>query len=105
MLVKFRKTWFAPSLPIQVDKIRQMSGQRFKAGEHEVAEEYRDILPKDAVIMEEYSVIEKQRELTLREADLERAAADAERIAMEKAQEQSVRMEKARAAKAAKRAS
>lgn len=103
MLVKFIHTWFAPSVPRQVDKIRIICGQRFKEGVHEVSEEYRDILPKTAIIVDEAPVIARQQELTLQEADVDRAASNEEMKQHELAQKRLESLAHAREVKAANR--
>ena len=52
MRVKLVATWFAPTEPVHVDKLRSMSGQRFKQGEHTFPDEWKGILPSSAVILE-----------------------------------------------------
>lgn len=79
MLVKFQSTWFAPSEIVVVDKIRKISGQRFRKGIHEIPDELVGLLPKTATVIkkDEEVVVEKEVQSTdLKDYDTERKAMD-----------------------------
>jgi hypothetical protein len=64
MLVLLKNTWFAPTEPIQIDKIRQ------------IPEYLREHLPSSAIILDDTDVnedVKKPEVNLLREADLARA--------------------------------
>lgn len=115
MKVRFRTTWFAPTDPWHPDKVRSISGKRYRRDQvYDIPETFRELLPKDAVILSDDYVEkkpEKPQEMTLAEADVsvEKAAADQEVEIVEEVdatlQRRRDAAAKARAAKAAKRAS
>jgi len=77
MQVKFVTTWFAPTDVRNPDKIRSISGRRFKPGVHEVPEGLRDFLPASAKIVEEEVKEPDVDEVSIQDLDPERAASDA----------------------------
>lgn len=79
MRVKLTANWFAPTEIVKVDKIRSMGGQRFKKGEHEFPDEWKDVLPKSAIIL--VGPVEKEspvpnKEPSLKDFDQDRAASN-----------------------------
>jgi len=89
MLVKFLSTWFAPSETVVVDKIRKVSGQRFRKGVHEVPDELKGFLPSTAKVVKEKEepVKETVESTDLKDYDGERKAADEFVAKAEKAEE------------------
>lgn len=77
-LVKLINNWFAPSEVLKIDKIRSFSGQMFERGVREIPDELIEFLPKYAVILDKKPdpVVEDKPVETLRDFDMERAAAD-----------------------------
>jgi len=53
--VILRRTWFAPTDYVKVDRLRTMAGQRFRRGEHDIPQEYMDFLPSDAEVLDEHT--------------------------------------------------
>lgn len=89
MLVKFLSTWFAPSETVVVDKIRKVSGQRFRKGVHEVPDELKGFLPSTAKVVKEKEepVKETVESTDLKDYDGERKAMDEFVAKAEKAEE------------------
>jgi|TARA_Y100000310_G_scaffold171987_2_gene172109 hypothetical protein len=75
MLVRFKYAWFAPTEP-ETRESRQMSGQYFSPGVHEIEEEYRSSLPSSVEILDELPELEDEDEIveTLRDHDMDRVA-------------------------------
>ena len=80
MKVILKRSWFAPSDSRRLDALRSVSGQRFRKGENEIPDEFRSLLPSDAVIVGEPSRKEGKKpvmrrgakESTLKNFDIER---------------------------------
>ena len=53
MLVRLKANWFAPGNLRRPDKLRIMSGRRYRKGEYELPLEAFDVLPKSAVILDD----------------------------------------------------
>tara|TARA_R100000781_G_scaffold87375_2_gene53767 strand:- start:13121 stop:13450 length:330 start_codon:yes stop_codon:yes gene_type:complete len=51
--VLLRRTWFAPTDVVKVDRLRTMAGHRFRRGEQDIPEEYMDYIPSDAEVLDE----------------------------------------------------
>lgn len=110
MLVKLKAPWFAPSETEVRDKIRHISGRRFKKGVQEIPEILRDFLPSSAEILDKEPEPEPQSEgpKSLKEVDPVRAEHDALQAKADEADAQlekkRANMAKAREAAAKKRA-
>ena len=113
MKVKLRRSWFYPIDAKPLNDKRDISGGRFRKGTHEMPEELREFLPKDAEVLDDAPVVvEPVAEATdYVELDVDRAAVEDEAAANEKAEEARVAaiqakrvaaLQKARAAKAKK---
>jgi|TARA_R110000744_G_scaffold28780_1_gene69038 hypothetical protein len=78
--VIFRRTWFAPTEHVKVDRLRTMAGRRYRRGEHDIPEEFMEFLPSDAQVLDAETPaapeVEDDEE-TLADYDEERAAAEA----------------------------
>lgn len=77
MKVQFKQPWFGPSDVSREGKINQASGRRYRAGVHFVPAELKDMLPKNAVILEDDSPppeASREPSVTLRDFDEVRAA-------------------------------
>src|SRR3546814_406797 len=87
MRVKFTATWFAPGEDWEgwpaskQDKVRTISGKRFRKGIQDVPEELRAALPKTATVLSDDTPLPQHPTVMepalLHEADTERAAAEA----------------------------
>jgi hypothetical protein len=80
MKVIFRNAWFAPSAVRKPDKIQVMSGQLFRKSDEpqDVPDEFRSILPSSAKVVGEAAPAPKlPLRNAMREADIDRAAAEA----------------------------
>jgi hypothetical protein len=82
--VILRRTWFAPTEHVKVDRLRTMAGRRYRRGEHDIPEEFMEFLPSDAQVLDaetpaapEVEVEDDDEEETLADYDEERAAAEA----------------------------
>lgn len=80
--VIFRRTWFAPTEHVKVDRLRTMAGRRYRRGEHDIPEEFMEFLPSDAQVLDAETpaapeVEDDDEEETLADYDEERAAAEA----------------------------
>lgn len=117
MLVQLFKTWFVSTETINkypyVDKltnerkyVKQLSGARFRPGIHEMPDEWKNLLPKSARILEDgYKAPDAVTvEETLRAHDLTRAASDSLRNKVEEAQNTLQKKEQSLAAKERRRA-
>ncbi len=89
MRVLLKATWFAPTEVKKLDRIRSISGKRYRKGEQEIPDELREFLPKDAIILGEETMVfdreaspdtfsEFNKMNELHALDLDRAAAEAE---------------------------
>ena len=105
MKVKLKRSWFSPTAPEYPDKLRIMSGKRYKKGVHEIPDELKPYLPSDAVIyLDEHEAVRVDSpELTAIELDEARAVADAVEEAQERANRNRENLAKARKAKSEKR--
>lgn len=117
MKVKFTATWFAPGEAWEgwpqskQDRVRVMSGKRFRKGIWDVPEELRPVLPSTATVLDENVPLPQHPAVVepslLHEADTERAAAEATDKMLEEAEAErkrviAERMAKARAARGKK---
>ena len=118
MLVELTKTWFAPAPAVAVNKVMTTSGRRYKAGIHEMPDEWHSILPRDAKVIDEMPAAPAEAPApvqTLRDFDEQRANSDAEMRVLEAAEAKEAadldekkqamrdRMAKARAARGRKK--
>lgn len=84
-------------------RIRSISGVRYRPGVHEIPDEYLDILPSSAKVVEGREEAEKvQRNVTLKDLDELRHGAKEVDKKVEAAEARRSNLEKARAAKAEK---
>lgn len=119
MIVELAQTWFAPTPKVTVNKGREISGRRYRAGQHELPDNMYSILPTSAKIIEPPSKFVKDDEpwVAKRKWDLDKdIATTLEARSMEQYQAvhdeaektrkeiQMKRMAKVRAAKAEKKA-
>ncbi len=91
MEVKLRRTWFYKIDAKPANDQREISGGRYRQGTHIMPDELRSQLPKDAVILSD-APVEPAEDLAeaiaeLVDADLDRAAGEAEAAAIAKAEE------------------
>jgi hypothetical protein len=87
MLVKLKNSWFASTPRVTLNPVFSTVGRRYKAGVHEMPEEYRDILPSTAVVLDEPPVEEvKPEPVSLKDFDDVRAAGNAVDEVVEKAE-------------------
>jgi hypothetical protein len=105
MYVKFQADWFAPTEKEQVDRIRSVSGRRFRKGVQEVPDFLKEYLPKSAKVLDENydpvadEVVEKEVP-RLEEFDHDRAASDQLISAHEQAEAEVLKLKQERMAKA-----
>lgn len=88
MKVTLRRTWFYPVDAKPLNDKRAISGGRYRKGTHDMPEELRPYLPKDAIVLDDKpTVVAKEAEITrgspsvmadLGIIDIERVSADAE---------------------------
>lgn len=89
MKVELKYPWFAPTDPDKkvVDKKGKLivvtSGQYYTAGEHEMPDNLRDILPPGAQVLDGEKMVEKPKpkvDNTLRDFDEARSVGDIEEL-------------------------
>lgn len=87
MLVKLNHNWFAPSEKVDYAKGLNLSvsGQRYKAGVHELPEYLRDSLPVDAEVLDKIPEKKKEEEVDVEALDLERLDSDRHTALLEEA--------------------
>lgn len=99
MLIELAGPWFAPSVPARLDRARFVSGTYFPSGVHEVPDELEKFLPSSATILKGKTPTEpaKPAKESLKDHDIERAAAEAEAVIIDEVDETLTGLEKARA--------
>ena len=92
MEVKLRRTWFYKIDAKPANDQREISGGRYRKGTHTMPDELRPYLPKDAIVLDDAPdddkpvVVDKEHGGMVYD-DIDRAAAEAEGVAAEKAEE------------------
>ena len=90
MKVTLTKTWFAPGFHKKLDKIRSISGKRYRKGTHDMPDEYREFLPTKGVTIHDDDYVppapEPEAPFNPSSVDLGQATSDQINAAHEQAQ-------------------